>query len=326
MIELPHDIAFVKGGCLRPFTTLKAGGKAEYLAVARTADELAMVAESVQQRSIPAIYLGSGSNVLPSDAGVSGWVVVNAARRIAVKEDGEVLADAGCAFQDVFLKTVQAGLKGLEFAVGIPGTLGGALVSNAGAYRSNVSEFLTEIEVVFEGKRQWVAPSFMEFSYRDSILRRANPPAIALVRVKMRLPHGDPKAGYDEARDYQRQRIGKQPPPASAGSFFKNVNDPNLAASLDNLPEGLKKAGVVPAGYLIEKVGMKGQRLGGAMLSARHANFMLNVRGATATDIRSLAHHAQAKVQETFGVMLEEEVLYLGDWSAFMPLPLGSGT
>ncbi|MBX3119287.1 MAG: UDP-N-acetylmuramate dehydrogenase [Fimbriimonadaceae bacterium] len=326
MIELPYDIAFTKGGCLRPFTTLKAGGNAEYLAIARTADELSSVAESVQQRGIKATYLGSGSNILPSDAGVPGWVVINGARKIAVREDGEVLADAGCSFQELFLKTVQAGLKGLEFAVGIPGTLGGALVSNAGAYRSNVSEFLTDIEVVFEGKRQWVEPGFMQFSYRDSILRQPNPPAIALVRVKMKLPEGDRKASYDEARDYQRQRIGKQPPSASAGSFFKNVNDPKLAASLDNLPEGLRKAGVVPAGYLMEKVGLKGQRVGGAMLSARHANFMLNVRGATSTDIRSLAFHAKSRVEDSYGVTLEEEVLYLGDWSAFTPLPLGSGT
>lgn len=324
MIELPHEISFVKDGCLRPFTTLKAGGNADYLALAKTADELAVIAESAQQRRISAIYLGQGSNVLPADDGVRGWVVINAARKIMVQDDGEVLADAGCSFQEVFLKTAQAGLKGLEFAVGIPGTLGGALVSNAGAYRSNVSEFLTEIEVVTEGKRQWVPPSFMKFSYRDSILRGPNAPAIALVRVRMKLPKGDPKAIYDEARDYQRQRIGKQPPSASAGSFFKNVNDAELAARLDNLPEGLKKAGVVPAGYLIEKVGMKGQRLGGAMLSARHANFMLNVRGASATQIRSLAYHARSKVREAFGVELEEEVLYLGDWSAFEPLPLDS--
>jgi UDP-N-acetylmuramate dehydrogenase len=109
-------------------------------------------------------------------------------------------------------------------------------VSNAGAYRSSVQEFLTSIEVAFNGERQWVNPKFMEFSYRDSILRRPNPPSCALLRVRMKLPKGDPKKIYDEAREYQRQRISKQPPPASAGSFFKNVNDQILAEGLEAFP------------------------------------------------------------------------------------------
>ncbi|HWA83284.1 MAG TPA: hypothetical protein VG820_07630, partial [Fimbriimonadaceae bacterium] len=119
------------------------------------------------------------------------------------------------------------------------------------------------------------------------------------------------------AREYQRQRISKQPPPASAGSFFKNVNDPVLADSIESLPSGLKKAGVVPAGYLIEAAGLKGFRMGGAMLGQRHANFMLNVGNATAFEIRRLAQHAKDVVFAMFGVELEEEVLYLGDWSRF---------
>ena len=122
---------------------------------------------------------------------------------------------------------------------------------------------------------------------------------------------------YDEAREYQRQRISKQPPPASAGSFFKNVNDSSLASSLDKLPAPLQQAGVVPAGYLIEAAGLKGFRMGGAMLGARHANFMLNVGNATAFEIRRLAEHAKEIVLAMFRVRLEEEVLYLGDWSSF---------
>jgi UDP-N-acetylmuramate dehydrogenase len=254
---------------------------------------------------------------LPSDDGVSGLVILNRARRIAVAKTGEVLADTGCAFQELFLKTAQAGLHGLEFAVGIPGTLGGALVSNAGAYRSNVSEFITRLEVVSEGERKWVEPEFMEFSYRDSILRRSDPPKLVVLRVEMKLPVGCQKAIYDEAREYQRQRISKQPPPASAGSFFKNVNHPELSQSLPGLSDGMRNAGVVPAGFLIEAAGLKGFRMGGAMQGARHANFILNVGNATAFEIRRLAEHTKGVVMEKFGVQLEEEVLYLGDWSRF---------
>jgi UDP-N-acetylmuramate dehydrogenase len=305
---------------LRPYVTLRAGGPAEWMARPRTCDDLARLAIAAQTEGIPTTYLGWGSNVLPSDVGIRGLVVLNLARRIEVRKDGKVEADAGCGFQELFLKASQSGLAGLSFAVGIPGTLGGALVSNAGAYRSNISSLLTEIEIVFEGKRQWVEPSFMGFSYRHSILRTETPPPLALVRVRMQLHPGDPKATFDEAREFQRQRISKQPPPASAGSFFKNVNDRALAESLETLPQALREAGVVPSGYLIEQAGLKGARLGGAMLSARHANFMLNVGGAAATEIRSLADLAKKAVFERFGVRLEEEVLFLGDWSGYSPV------
>ncbi len=300
---------------LRPYTTLKAGGPADYFVVASSCDQLADACVAAQTQDLRMTMLGSGSNMLPSDRGVPGLVLLNNARRIVVARTGEVVADTGCSFQELFLKTAQAGLRGLEFAVGIPGTLGGALVSNAGAYRSCVSEFLTSLEIVVGGERKWVEPSWMHFSYRDSVLRRPNPPQACVVRVRMQLPLGDSKKIYDEAREYQRQRISKQPPPASAGSFFKNVNDHELAAKMDTLSEGMKKNGVVPAGYLIEAVGLKGFRMGGAMFGRRHANFILNVGNASASDIRRLAEYGSSKVLERFGVQLEEEVLYLGDWS-----------
>ncbi|HXH61235.1 MAG TPA: UDP-N-acetylmuramate dehydrogenase [Fimbriimonadaceae bacterium] len=301
---------------LAPYTTLKAGGPAEWFTVARTVDELAGTSLDAQKEGTAVTILGSGSNMLPSDAGVPGLTILDLANEIHI--DGQdVTADCGCAFQELFLKTVQNGLKGLEFAVGIPGTLGGALVSNAGAYRSNVSEFLMELEVVHGAERKWVGPSFMQFSYRDSILRRTDPPPCTLLRAKLRLPQGDPKASYDEARGYQRQRISKQPPPASAGSFFKNVNDRALAESLETLPDPLKKAGVVPSGYLIEAVGLKGHRKGRVAFAPKHANFIINVGGASAFEIRDLAEFGKAKVREKFNVTLEEEVLYLGDWSGY---------
>lgn len=302
---------------MRRFTTLRVGGPADYLVSVRTADELSAVASEAQKLDLKTTVLGYGSNMLPSDKGVRGLVIQNLATRIAVARTGEVVADTGCFFQDLFLKTAQAGLRGLEFAVGIPGSLGGALVSNAGAYRSCVSEFMTGLEIVQGGERRWVEPSFMQFSYRNSILRIESPPQIVVVRVRMQLPQGVPLEIYNEAREYQRQRIGKQPPPASAGSFFKNVNDKELAISLESLPAGLKEAGVVPAGYLIEAAGLKGYRMGGAMMGRRHANFLLNVGNASASELRTLTEFVKGRVREKFGVELEEEVLFLGDWSGF---------
>lgn len=299
---------------LRFYSTLKAGGNAETFYHAQSADDLAQISILAQVQNVPTTILGWGSNILPSDNGVPGLTVWNTANTIKI-EGENVVADCGAAFQDLFLKTAQQGLGGLEFAVGIPGTVGGALVSNAGAYRSNVSEFLTEIEVVHNGERKWIEPSFMEFSYRDSLLRRPNAPALTLVRIKMSLPRRNPKDIYDEARDYQRQRISKQPPSASAGSFFKNVVNHDLAKEIEGLTPGMRANGVIPAGFLIEQCGLKGTRFGGAMIGAKHANFLLNVAGATATELRRLAEHAAAQVRNKFAVDLEEEALYLGDWS-----------
>ncbi|MCW5942066.1 MAG: UDP-N-acetylmuramate dehydrogenase [Fimbriimonadaceae bacterium] len=301
---------------------LRVGGCAEHYVAVRTANDLAGHAIQAQRSGLRTTILGWGSNVVPADDGVPGLVIHNLATRIEITAtegggQGLVLAESGCSFQELFLRSAQAGLRGLEFAVGIPGTLGGALVSNAGAYRSNVSEFLTALEIAVDGERRWVDPSWMEFAYRDSILRRPNPPACAIVQVRMALPKGDPKRIYDEAREYQRQRIAKQPPQSSVGSFFKNVNDHGLAERLAGLPEGLRRAGVVPAGFLIERAGLGGHRVGGASLSRRHANFIVNDRGATASDVRRLAEHAQWRVWETFGVLIEEEALYLGDWSGW---------
>ena len=302
---------------LGPFTALQAGGAAEQLAVASTIDELAHIAESCQESAQALTTLGFGSNVLVADAGVPGRVVINSARRIAVAKTGEVLADTGCGFQDLFLKTLQSGLRGLEFAVGIPGSLGGALASNAGAYRSAVSEFITELEVVHEGVRKWVKPDWMEFKYRDSRLRSHGGSSLVVLRVRLQMPTGPMWTGYEEAREYQRRRISKQPSPASAGSFFKNIQSPELAARLPTLPTDLKDKGIVPAGFVIEGVGLRGYRRGAAAFGAKHANFLLNLGGASATELRSLAEFVKTRVRESYGVSLEEEVLYLGDWSAF---------
>ena len=299
---------------LRPYTTLRAGGPADFFLRAEDVDTLAEGARWAWKRGLKVTPIGWGSNVLPADAGVPGLVVLNRTHTLSVTDEGEVEADSGVGFGDLFVRTAQHGLAGLEFAVGIPGSVGGALVSNAGAYRSSIAEFLTGLEIVTPAGRAWVGPEWMAFAYRDSVLRRAGAPPALVLRVRMRLPKGDPKRIYDEARDYQRQRISKQPPSPSAGSFFKNVVDRDLAQTIPGLTDGMRANGVVPAGFLIEACGLKGHRIGGAMLGTRHANFLLNVANATASDLRALAEHAQKVVRERFDVALEPEVLYLGRW------------
>ena len=300
---------------LKHYVTLRAGGPAQRIAECRSADDLESAVRFSHEHGDSITMLGWGSNVLPSDRGISGNTLLNLATELEISKDGSVSVETGCGFQDLFLKTAQAGLRGFEFAVGIPGTVGGALVSNAGAYRSCISEHLVGLEVMVEGKRTRVSPDWMHFSYRDSVLRGTNSLNAILLRAFFKLPHGDSMAIYADAREYQRQRISKQPPSASAGSFFKNVQNESLAESIPGLTDGMRQAGVVPAGFLIEAAGLRGYRHGGAMFGQRHANFILNVRDASATEIRELAEFGKRAVFDRFGVELEEEVLYLGDWS-----------
>jgi UDP-N-acetylmuramate dehydrogenase len=298
---------------LASYVTLRLGGAADQFVEAKTANELAQTVAQADA-SAPLTVIGWGSNVLPSDRGVEGLVIRNLSNGLTIDSDGDVVADSGLSFQELFLKTTQAGWAGFEYAVGIPGSLGGAMVSNAGAYRSQVSEFLTELDVVIDGQRRWVKPDWMQFSYRNSILRQANPPRATIIRARFRLPKGDRWRSFQEAREYQRQRISKQPPSPSAGSFFKNVESHDLADQIPTLPAPLKEKGIVPAGFLIQAVGFKGKRHGGVGWGQRHANFMLNLSQGTATEVAELAQLTIETVQSAYGVTLESEVLYLGRW------------
>jgi UDP-N-acetylmuramate dehydrogenase len=294
------------------YTTLRVGGPADYFINATDTNVLAEVVALAQRLPLPHFLLGEGSNVCVSDSGVRGLVVRNACRNASIGP--ETCVDTGHNFMGLFVKTMQAELSGLEFAVGIPGTVGGALVSNAGAYRGNIGDLVRRIEVVYQGERSWVEPEWIEFSYRDSRLRRQGGDIAALVAVILQLTPAPKRQIRLKARDLQLQRILKQPWEPSAGSFFKNVYDRALAASLPNLPSAMKQAGVVPAAYLSEACGCKGYTVGGAAVSPKHANFIVNRGSATAGEIRQVAEYVKKRVFERFDVRLEEEVLYVGDW------------
>lgn len=304
--------AIQRGVPLSRYTTLRVGGPADFFLEARDADTLAEVVALAQRFQLPHFILGEGSNICVSDAGVRGLVVKNACVRADIGT--RAFVGAGHNFMRLFQKTMWAGLSGLEFAVGIPGTVGGALVSNAGAYRANICDLVREVEVVEEGERKWVEPAWMEFSYRDSRLRRDGGRPALLLSVTLELTPAPKREIRLKAKDFQRQRIVKQPWLPSAGSFFKNVYDRALAESLPNLPKAMKEAGVVPAAYLSEGCGCKGLTMGGAGISPKHANFIVNQGGASAADIRCVAEIVKARVLDTYGVRLEEEVLYVGDW------------
>lgn len=302
---------------LANLTTLQAGGEAEYFFEAKGAADLAEIGDWCREFERKFVVLGWGSNVLASDLGVPGVVVLNRNRDILIEDNGSVTCGSGAMLQDLFLKCTIAGLSGLEFAVGIPGTVGGALVSNAGAYRNSISAHLTRLTIWHEGKVQSVEPSWLSLSYRDSRLRNTPGEQTIILSATFHFPIGNRWQGYLMAKEFQRQRILKQPKPGSAGSFFKNVQSVPLAAFLPDLPEPLKESGVIPAAFLIEKAGLKGIRRGRAAFSSRHANFLINLGQATAAELRDLTEIVRQKVHSVFGVELEPEVLLLGDWSGY---------
>jgi len=305
------------GELMSRYTTLKVGGVARWFWAAEDIELLARVLKVCVEDDIPYLFLGHGSNLLMSDQGYGGLVIRNRCK--ATRIGRLTMSETGASLGSLYLQTAQAGLSGLEWAIGIPGTVGGALVSNAGAYRGNIGPLVRELRVVSQGCDQVVGPEWMEFSYRDSRLRRSPQERSVILSCILELtPNGDPEEITARARKYQAERRAKQPLAPSAGSFFKNVIDSGLAARMATLPPALKAAGVVPAGYLIEACGLKGYQLGGAQVSDRHANFLIRSQDlATASDFRRLAEFVKQRVRETYGVTLDEEVLYVGDWSGW---------
>ena len=294
------------------FTTLRVGGVADRLYRATDVDALSELVVMAQRRGLKHYLLGDGSNVCVSDKGVRGMVIINGCAGINLGT--ETYVDAGYNFMQLSLVAMQAGLSGLEWAIGIPGTVGGALVSNAGAYGGNIVDIVERIEVVENSERKSVSPDWMEFSYRDSRLRRDMSRPAVLLRAVLRLrPDLKPRI-RNRAKEIQRQRMLKQPWEPSAGSFFKNIHNRELAQSIPGLPDLMRERGVVTSAFLIDQSGCKGLRVGGAGVSLKHANFVVNFVYATASDIRALVEKVRTRVRSTFGIDLEEEVLYVGEW------------
>ncbi len=308
----------VRSEMMSRHTTLRVGGPAEWYWAATDTEQLSKVLSSCWKEQIPYLLIGHGSNLLMSDSGYAGLIIQNRCKKTEIPINGSsatIYTDCGVSFASLFSQSARAGYSGLEWAVGIPGTVGGALVSNAGAYRGNIGPLVRKVRVVTDGVDQLVGPEWMEFSYRDSKLRREGIGKTVVLSCELELNFtGKPEAILADAKGYQDQRRTKQPFSPSAGSFFKNVIDKRLAQSLPSLPASLKEAGVIPAGFLIEAAGLKGLSSGGAQSSLKHANFLINTGNATASDFAALSTVIKTTVHEKYGVTLEEEVLFAGEW------------
>lgn len=290
------------------YTSTRVGGTADVLILTKNADELAKVIVRLWDMDLPYVLLGGCSNILVSDRGIREVVIINRARGLgSVKFDMEsdppvIHADAAVNFGLLARKAGQLGLSGLEWASGIPGTLGGAIVGNAGAHGGEIAGNLLMADILQRNRNgqnqlpsiaSWTNEQF-EFKYRSSVLKKMSNEAIVLNGV-LQVSIQDTNIIQKKSKTQMDYRKRTQPPGASMGSIFKN-------------PSGDY------AGRLIEQAGLKGAQIGGAQISPLHANFFINTGKAKAIDIYNLIRLAQNSVLEKFGILLELEIELVGDW------------
>lgn len=297
------------GEPLRHHTTFRIGGPAEFFFAGRTPDQVVAALRAARECEVPVFLLGGGSNLLVSDEGFRGLVIRNACD--AVEFDGSaVQVGCGADFLELIYQCRDHGLAGLEFAAGIPGSVGGALYGNAGCYGDDIGHYTIECTHVDpDGARVETKPAaWYEFGYRDSRLKRE--PRVLLTAL-LQLKPGDPVASQKEIEEKLEIRRVKHPQwrfEPTAGSYFKNL-PPDWQMPGAKLSPGTRR---VAAGQLLDECDCRGLRIGDAMVFAKHANIIVNAGHATARDVLELAAEMKRRVREKFGVELEEEVMFLG--------------
>jgi UDP-N-acetylenolpyruvoylglucosamine reductase len=278
---------------LSRFTTIGTGGPARYLGQPGDEDGLIAMLRWAGDEGLALAVIGLGSNLLPADTGFDGLVLrlEGSLAAIELTEAGAVLG-GGAALAAVVRKVGDAGLTGFEFACAIPGTVGGAVRMNAGAYGSEMRDVLVRARICSASGAREASPDELRMRYRHSDLASGE----IVTRAEIRLAGDDPAAIRDRIREMQGRRSAAQPRKARTfGSVFKN-------------PEGDRTSG-----QILEACGMKGYRVGGARISEKHANFIENADGATSADVVAVMVEARRRARERFGVVLEHEVQLLGD-------------
>ena len=285
------------GEAMSRHTTFKIGGPADYFLMPDKDTDVGRIVKICKESAIPYFILGNGSNLLVGDGGYRGAVIQIYKNMSAVTVEGtEITVQAGALLSSVAAAAKNAALTGFEFAGGIPGTMGGAVVMNAGAYGGEMKDVLTEVTVMDEeGEIVTLPADKLELGYRTSIIKTAG---YIVLEAKLQLKEGNPEVIRETMKDLTIRRTTKQPLEyPSAGSTFKR-------------PEGYF------AGKLIMDSGLAGYQVGGAQVSEKHCGFVINAGGATARDVRTLMDNVRDIVYKKYGVTLEPEVKFLGDFEA----------
>ncbi len=285
---------YYKNAPMSSYTSFKIGGPADLLVIPGTKEELAALLAFVKTEKEPLTIMGNGSNLLVRDKGIRGVVVkLGNGLKNMTWSGTTITAEAGVSLAAVSQKAAALSLTGLEFATGIPGSLGGAVFMNAGAYNGEIKNVVEKVQVLTEaGEIVTYTNKELDFSYRHSALQETTE---LVVEVEMRLEKGDPAAIKADIEDFTKRRMTKQPIELpSAGSMFKR-------------PKGYYAAA------LIDEAGLRGYRVGDAQVSRKHTGFVVNVGNATAQDVLGLIKAVQDKVYNHSGIRLETEVRIIGE-------------
>lgn len=297
---------------LAPLTTFKIGGPARYFAEVRTEDEVREALRESQKRRVPFLVLAGGSNVLVPDEGLEAFVVHITSGNFTFV--GRVLsADAGCNLLSLIRAAGERGLGGWEHLAGIPGSIGGAVRGNAGAFGVEIKDVLTNVQAlhVETGEMRAFENAACSFAYRNSFFKQHQEWLITRVFLTLSPIEPSESARLIEETIRERERRHLQDVQA-AGSYFMNPVASESVQTMFEKEKGIQsREGRVPAGWLIEKAGMKGASVGGAQASEQHPNYLVNTGNATAKDVRELAERIKEAVRERFSITLEEEAVVL---------------
>lgn len=293
---------FQAGVPLSRYTSARVGGPAELFVTVNNSNELQTAVELAYAQHIPYFILGGGSNILVSDHGVTGLVIMNRAKNVTFRHTGAHVVctvESGMNLSSLARQCITKGLGGLEWGIGIPGTIGGAVVGNSGAHGGDMSDCVRAVTILEPGRGVRIySNEELEYDYRNSILKREQDsyrPRRIVLTAEIELTPEDTNVLLARAEAFTAKRKQSQPGGASMGSMFKNP--PNYYA-----------------GYLIESAGLKGYSVGGASISEKHANFFVSDGSATAEDVRLLIAEAWNRVRDQFGVEMELEVELVGNW------------
>lgn len=295
---------------LRDFTSMKVGGVADYFLDAASTEDLISAVMAAREDKIPFFIMGWGSNILMSDYGYPGLIIRNKSHNISFLPDkSQIICDSGIDLSRLILYAVNNNLGGMEKLYGIPGSVGGAVYGNAGAYQVEITDFIKSITLlssdnkVVNKKKDW-----LEARYRSTRLKRNDKDKYVILTVKFQLAHNKREQILErisKIKDERNSRFGSLGP--SCGSIFRNPNAGKKYLSVEIAKKN-------SAGYLLEKVGAKKIRFGDAGIFSKHANVIENKGRATSTDIRLLIEKLRDEVRKDSGIELEEEIEYVGQW------------
>ncbi|HOK35456.1 MAG TPA: UDP-N-acetylmuramate dehydrogenase [Candidatus Pacearchaeota archaeon] len=310
MLKIQKDVS------LKNYSTFKIGGKANYFTIVKDEDEIKEALQFAYKKKIPFFVLGGGSNILFSDDGFKGIVIKIQNTNYKIK-DTIILAGAGIFLNQLVNIALGKELTGLEWAAGIPGEVGGAVYGNAGAFDGSIAD-ITKLVKAFDTenfKSQIFQKEDCQFSYRNSIFKKKK--KYIIIETEFQLSKGDKKEIQTKIKEHLKFRKEHHPLEyPSAGSVFKNYqitnNDLKLLEKFPDLKQ-FEKRGNIPAAYLISECDLKGKIIGGAQVSEKHPNFIINIANATAEDVLILISLIKQRVRDKFGIQLEEEIIYVNN-------------